>query len=127
LGLLADHLGIKKIFLFGLILFAGIYFGMAEANTHTSFYVLFGVYGIYMAATEGISKAWVSNLCKKEEVGTAMGLFVALQSIALMLASALAGLLWTYYGASVAFMLTAIMSILVFVFMWIAVPKPQSH
>ena len=127
LGLLADRIGIKKIFLFGLILFAGIYFGMAEANSNAWFYVLFGVYGIYMAATEGISKAWVSNLCKKEEVGTAMGLFVALQSIALMIASALAGLLWTFYGASVAFMLTAIMSILVFVFMWISVPKPQNQ
>ena len=126
LGLLADRLGIKKIFLFGLILFSGIYFGMAEANTNALFYVLFGIYGIYMAATEGISKAWVASLCKKEEIGTGIGLFVALQSIALMIASALAGLLWTYYGASVAFMLTAIMSVLVFVFMWIAVPKPNS-
>ena len=127
LGLLADRLGIKKIFLLGLILFSVIYFGMAEANTNTLFYALFGIYGIYMAATEGISKAWVSNLCKKEEVGTAIGLFVSLQSIALMLASAFAGLLWTFYGASVTFMLTAIMSILVFVFMWISVPKPHTQ
>lgn len=127
LGLLADHLGLKKIFLFGLILFSGIYFGMAEASTNSLFYVLFGIYGIYMAATEGISKAWVASLCKKEEVGTGIGLFVALQSIALMIASALAGLLWTYYGAAVAFMLTAMMSVLVFVFILIFVNKPESQ
>lgn len=126
LGLLADHIGIKKIFLFGLILFSGIYFGMAEAGTNALFYVLFGIYGIYMAATEGVSKAWVASLCKKEEVGTAIGLLVALQSIALMIASALAGVLWTFYGASVTFMLTAIMSVLVLGFMWISVPKPES-
>lgn len=127
LGLLADRIGIKKIFLFGLILFAAIYFGMAEASSNTHFYVLFGIYGIYMAATEGISKAWVASLCKTDQVGTAMGLFVALQSIALMIASALAGLLWSIYGASVAFMLTAIMSVLVFVYMWISVPKPKNE
>ncbi len=126
LGLLADHIGIKKIFLFGLVLFSGIYFGMAEAGTNALFYVLFGIYGVYMAATEGISKAWVAGLCKKEEVGTAIGLFVALQSIALMIASALAGLLWTFYGASVTFLLTAIMSVLVLVFILIFVHKPQT-
>ncbi|EIJ39302.1 arabinose efflux permease family protein [Galbibacter orientalis DSM 19592] len=126
LGLLADHIGIKKIFLFGLILFSGIYFGMAEAGNNTLFYVLFGIYGIYMAATEGISKAWVASLVKNEEVGTAMGLFVALQSIALMVASAFAGLLWTFYGASVTFLLTAIMSILVFLFMLFFVPKTKN-
>lgn len=127
LGLLADRIGIKKVFLVGLILFSSIYFGMAEANTNALFYVFFGVYGIYMAATEGISKAWVASLCKKEEVGTAIGLFVALQSIALMFASAFAGLLWTYYGSSVTFMLTAIMSILVLLFIWIFAQKPQSQ
>lgn len=127
LGLLADRIGIKRVFLFGLILFSIIYFGMAEAGTKTLFYVLFGIYGVYMAATEGISKAWVAGLVKKEEVGTAMGLFVALQSIALMIASAFAGLLWTLYGSSVTFLFTATMSILVLLFIFIFVPKPQSQ
>lgn len=127
LGLLADRIGIKKIFLFGLILFSGIYFGMAQAGTNTLFYVLFGIYGIYMAATEGISKAWVSSLVKKEEVGTAIGLFVALQSIALMIASAFAGLLWSFYGSTVTFLLTAIMSIIVLLFILIFVHKPQNE
>lgn len=57
MGILADRIGIKKIFLFGLILFSGIYFGMAQGGSILLFYVLFGIYGIYMAATEGISKA----------------------------------------------------------------------
>lgn len=127
LGLLADRIGIKKIFLFGLILFSGIYFGMAEAGTNTLFYLLFGLYGIYMAATDGISKAWVASLVKNEEVGTALGLFVALQSIALMIASAFAGLVWTFYGASVAFLLTAFVSISVFFFMLFFVPKTKRH
>ena len=80
-----------------------------------------------MAATEGISKAWVVGLVKKEEVGTAMGLFVALQSIALMIASAFAGLIWSLYGSSITFLFTATMSILVLLFIFIFVPKPQSR
>ncbi|HEX7457901.1 MAG TPA: MFS transporter, partial [Ginsengibacter sp.] len=62
---------------------------------------------------------------KKQENGTAIGLFVALQSISLMIASAVAGLLWNFYGASVTFFLTAIISILVFFFMFFFVHKPK--
>ena len=125
LGILADKIGMKNIFLFGLLLFSAIYFGMAKVKADYSFYILFGIYGLYMAATEGISKAWLTNVSKKQENGTAIGLFVALQSISLMIASAIAGLLWNFYGASVTFFLTAIISILVFFFMFFFVHKPK--
>ena len=125
LGILADKIGMKNIFLFGLLLFSATYFGMAIVKADYSFYILFGIYGLYMAATEGISKAWLTNVSKKQENGTAIGLFVALQSISLMIASAVAGLLWNFYGASVTFFLTAIISILVFFFMFFFVHKPK--
>jgi len=113
----------KSIFLFGLLLFSATYFGMAKAESSIVFYILFGIYGIYMAATEGISKAWLTNLTAKEETGTAIGLFVSLQSISLMIASAFAGLLWQFYGAGLTFMVTAFVSLAVIIFMAIAVPK----
>jgi predicted MFS family arabinose efflux permease len=90
------------------------------------FYVLFGLYGVYMAATEGISKAWLTNLTKKEETGTAVGLFVSLQSISLMIASAVAGLLWQFFGAGMTFSVTAFVSVAVIIFIAIAVPKPRA-
>ena len=124
LGILADKIGMKNIFLFGLLLFSTTYFGMATTKTTYVFYILFGIYGLYMAATEGVSKAWLTNVSKQQEIGTAVGLFVSLQSISLMIASAVAGLLWNFYGASVTFFFTAIISILVFFFMFFFVHKP---
>ena len=125
LGILADKIGMKNIFLCGLLLFSATYFGMATTKTTYVFYVLFGIYGLYMAATEGISRAWLTNVSKKQETGTAVGLFVSLQSISLMIASAVAGLVWNFYGASVTFFLTAIISILVFFFVFLFVHKPN--
>jgi len=124
LGILADRFNMKIVFLFGLILFSLTYFGMAKSESNTAFYIIFGIYGIYMAATEGISKAWVTNMVKKEETGTAVGLYVALQSISLMIASAFAGLIWNFYGAGVTFFLTALMSLIVFLIIMFFIPKP---
>jgi MFS family permease len=124
LGLLADRFNMKKVFLAGLFLFAVTYFGMAKTESLTTFYVIFGIYGIYMAATEGISKAWITNLVKKEETGTAVGLFVSLQSISLMIASSVAGLIWSIYGATLTFILTSVVGFLVFLFILFFVRKP---
>ncbi|HNZ69773.1 MAG: MFS transporter [Prolixibacteraceae bacterium] len=125
LGRLADRFNMKKIFLGGLLLFSATYFGMAKAGSMPAFYAIFGIYGIYMAATEGISKAWITNLVKKEETGTAVGLFVSLQSISLMIASTLAGLIWSRFGAPPAFLLTAVISLVVFFYMLFFVKPPE--
>ena len=124
MGLLADRINMKKVFLFGLLLFSLTYFGMAKTESMTIFYIIFGIYGVYMAATEGIAKAWITNLAKKEDTGTAVGLFVSLQSISLMIASTAAGLIWSIYGASTAFFLTATVSLIVFLYMIVFVRKP---
>ncbi|MDO8896000.1 MAG: MFS transporter, partial [Bacteroidales bacterium] len=121
LGLLADKLNMKLIFLIGLLLFSVTYFGMAYASSTIVFFILFGVYGIFMASTEGISKAWISNLIPKEETGTGIGLFVSLQSIALMLASTFAGLVWSIFRAKAAFHMTSFARLAVLLFMFIYV------
>lgn len=111
LGILADKLGLKKIFIFGLILFAIVYFGMAINNHLYIFYVLFFLYGIYAAATEGISKAWITNIVEKKDIATAIGTLSALQSIAAMIASSLTGFIWFQFGAIAAFLTTAIVTL----------------
>lgn len=125
LGILADRTNIKYVFLFGIALYALTYFGMATVNSTILFYVIFGIYGVYMAATEGISKAWITNLVPENETGTAVGLFVSLQSISLMIASAFAGLIWNFYGAAATFLLTAGISIVASLLMLFFVRKPE--
>ena len=116
LGRLADKIGLKKMFLSGLVIFSLVYFGMGTFTNTYAFFVLFFGYGIYAAATEGITKSWISNLVSKENTATAIGTFSAFQSIGAMIASTLAGLLWYNFGADVTFLVTAMATVLVILY-----------
>lgn len=113
LGVLADRTGMKKIFVFGLLLFALTYIGIAFAKTTVIFFLLFFFYGVYAAATEGIAKAWITNVCEKNKTATAIGTYTAFQSIAALIASSLAGVIWFSFGASAAFLLSGIIAVAV--------------
>lgn len=126
IGIIADRIGLKIIYISGLLLFAVVYFGMAFNNNLYFFYGLFFLYGIYAAATEGIAKAWISNITNKKDTATAIGTFSGLQSICTMLASSLTGLIWFHFGTKVAFIVTAIVSLMVFVY-FLFIPKPNEN
>lgn len=125
-GIIADKLGLKKIFLAGLILFSVVYLGMSINTSLPGFLLLFLLYGIYAAATEGISKAWISNISQKKDIATAIGTYTGLQSICTMLASSITGLLWYKLGNSAAFVLTGLATIGIFIYM-LQVPDPKHH
>ena len=117
IGILADKLGLKKIFLLGLFVFAIVYTGFAFNNNLVVFLVLFLLYGVYAAATEGIAKAWISNIVDKTETATAIGTYAGLQSIAALFASSICGLLWYNFGATATFITTAIITVLVIIYL----------
>lgn len=125
-GIIADKLGLKKIFLSGLILFAIVYLGMSVNTSLAGFLVIFLLYGIYAAATEGISKAWISNISLKKDLATAIGTYTGLQSICTMLASSLTGLLWYQLGDSAAFIITGLAAIGIFFYM-LRIPAPEKN
>lgn len=116
LGILADKIGLKRVFLGGLGMFAIVYFGFAITESIYVFLGLFFVYGIYAAATEGISKAWITNVVNENDTATAVGTFSAFQSICTMIASALAGLLWYNFGAAATFLATGFITAIVIVY-----------
>ena len=124
LGILADKIGFKRMLIFGLILFAIVYFGMSVNTNFHLFFALFFLYGIYAAATEGISKAWISNITDRKDTATAIGTYSGFQSICTMLASSIAGLIWFKFGAAATFIVTAAMTIVV-VFYFISIPSPK--
>ena len=93
IGIFADKIGLKKMFVFGLSLFAIVYFGMAFSTNIYTIAMLFFIYGVYAAATEGISKAWISTISDRKDTATAIGTYSGFQSICSMLASSLAGLI----------------------------------
>lgn len=96
LGRLADALGSRKILVSGFLMYAIVYISWGFASTWIHFIVLYLFYGLYYASTEGVSKAWICSLVPKEEAGSALGAFQALNSLAVIFAGALAGFLWQY-------------------------------
>jgi MFS family permease len=118
-GIIADKIGLKKVFLAGLFIFSIVYTGFAFNDNLAIFFTLFLLYGLYAAATEGISKAWISNIVNKNETATAIGTYTGFQSICALIASSLTGFLWVKFGSIVTFSATACVTLLVIVYLLI--------
>lgn len=107
-GHLADNLGMKKTMLFGLSIFVVVYAGFGINTSLAGFILLFVLYGIYAASTDGISKALISNMVPKTETASAIGTYTGLSSVMVLLASTLAGLLWKYVSPQAVFITSAL-------------------
>lgn len=125
LGIIGDKKGLKNIFLGGLLFFALTYGGIALADSTLEFLIIFTLYGIYAAATEGIAKGWISHVVPDHEIATALGLYATFQSIGTMIASTLTGLLWHYIGSSYTLTAISISTLLIIIYFLIIVPPPQ--
>ena len=101
-GRLSDKIGRKKVLNIGLLIFALVYAGFAFTKNPAHLWGLFAVYGVFMALTEGTSRALVSDLSRHDMRATSLGAFHALVGICAFLASAIAGLLWTKLGPAAA-------------------------
>ena len=117
IGMLADRLGLKHIFIAGLGLFALVYFGMAVGGSLTFMLVLFFLYGLYAAATDGIAKAWITEVADPKDTATAIGTFAGFQSICALLASSLAGVLWFAFGPAATFIVAATAALAVMIYL----------
>jgi MFS family permease len=107
LGKLSDKMGMKKMIIIGLLLFAGVYAGMAFANAFVIIAGLYFLYGIYMAATEGIIKALISNIVPPTETASGIGFYTGWNSICALIASSLTGWIWYAVSPEAAFLLSA--------------------
>lgn len=112
-GILADRLGMKKIFITGLIAFAAVYAGFAFTDNLIVYLLLFILYGFYAAATEGIAKAWICTQVETTQTATAIGTYTGFQSLAALFASAFCGLMWDYFGAATALVIPALVALVV--------------
>jgi MFS family permease len=112
-GILADRFGKKNIFIIGLIIFSVVYFGFAMNENNLIVWLLFAFYGIYASSTEGVSKAWVSDLVPDQFRGSAIGLLTAFSSFAVMFGSLLTGILWDNFGAQLPFLFSSFISLFI--------------
>ena len=113
LGLIADKFGKRNMFVSGLFVFSLVYLGFAFDMDMKFIWVLFAFYGIYAASTEGVAKAWVSDLIPNELRGTAIGFLSMMMSLAVMVGSVIAGVLWDSVGPWLPFLISSIVSAVV--------------
>ena len=116
LGILADKIGFKKLFIAGLFLFALVYTGFAFDPSIKTIFILFALYGVFSAATDGISKAWITNIAHNKNTATAVGFYTSCQSICTLGASTIAGLIWDELGSAYTFSITAGIAFLVMLY-----------
>lgn len=120
LGSLSDRHGRMKIYALGLIFFAMAYLLIGTASAEWILYLAFFFYGLFAASTEGISKAWISSLCKKEDLGVALGLQNTTQSICAMFASFIAGFVWMKFGSMFVFLMSGVITLfIVIILFWL--------
>jgi MFS family permease len=113
-GSLSDKIGAKKVYAGGLLVFSIVYFLFGFINHPTLIWILFPIYGIYIAATDGVSKAYISEFITEGESGTYFGLYQMGTAVASFLASFVGGLLWTQFGAQATFYYGSIMAFIAF-------------
>jgi MFS family permease len=116
-GIISDKIGPKKVLLIGFLLFSAVYLFFGLINSSFFLWFLFPIYGIYMALTDGVGKAYISNLVPKEKTGTAFGIYQTTIGLCTFFASFVAGLLWTYIDVWAPFIfgsLTAVISAFLF-------------
>lgn len=129
LGSLSDRIGKEKILAAGYMIYCVVYYGFGITTSTGAIVALFALYGLYSASTDGIQKAFISDLIDKNKQGTGLGIYNGLLGLTLLPASLIAGLLYDkvnsavpfYFGAATA-LLSAILMIIFIVLNKIKVP-----
>lgn len=112
MGNLADRIGLKTIYISGLLLFSVIYIVFGLGIPPLGVWILLGVYGLFAASNESITKAWLSLYLPPDKKGTGMGLFHTLSTLSFTIASPLTGLLWQFAGVRTAFFVISLSALI---------------
>jgi len=107
LGALSDRWGRLPVLAGGYAAFTLVYLGWARATVGWQAWVLFVVYGVYYAATEGVARAFVSDLVPTARRGAALGWFNGLTGVVAIPANLLGAWLWSAWGPQATFGLGA--------------------
>ncbi len=103
LGRLSDKIGRRVVLISGLSVFAIVYLLFGYATSEWHFWLLFGIYGIYMAATDGVGKAYAVDLIDPSLKATGLGVLGTATGLATIFASSAAGFIWDRFGAPYTF------------------------
>ncbi len=106
-GSLSDRIGRKPVIAGAFALYAVVCAGFALASEWWHAALLFGLYGIFVAADESVNKAYISDIAREEKRSMALGAYNTAVGVVYLPASILVGVLWTVAGPVTGFMVAA--------------------
>jgi MFS family permease len=97
-GKLADRIAPRIVVACGLIIFGLVYLGLGQSTSSTAVWILLPLYGVYPALTDGVSRAWISDLVPTQQRTWALGVHGATVGFGTLLAGLWSGLIWKGTG-----------------------------
>ncbi|WP_222927638.1 MFS transporter [Biomaibacter acetigenes] len=92
-----------RVIKIGWLIYAVTYLGFALAKSPWHIWLLYGIYGVYYATTEGVAKSLVAHLVEERYRGSAFGLYNASLGLLALPASTIGGFLWDKVNPSATF------------------------
>lgn len=106
-GSLSDRFGRVALLVIAFGLFALVNIGFAYGAGTLSIWFLFGLYGLFIGLTDGVFKAFVTDLVAQERRGEGLGLYHMVVGLSVMAGNIVGGVLWYAYGVEIPFLLSA--------------------
>ncbi len=103
-GKLSDRISHHKLLAAGLLVLIAADLMLARSDHWGWVWAGVSLWGLHMGMTQGLLAAMVAGTSSADLRGTAFGLFNLVSGLALLIASALAGLLWDRFGAAQTFL-----------------------
>jgi len=103
-GAAADRHSPRSLLLVGLLMLIVADLILAAADVPLAAFAGAALWGLHLAFTQGLLSKLVADTASADLRGSAFGVFHLVSGIALLLASVVAGILWSSFGASATFM-----------------------
>ena len=107
-GAAADHVSQRTLLFLGLALLIAADLVLAFAASPLIVFAGAALWGLHMAFTQGLLSKLIADTAPAELLGTGFGIFNLASGCALLLASVIAGSLWSSLGASATFLAGAV-------------------
>ena len=103
-GVAADHVRARTLFVIGLALLIAADVVLAVAAGPLAVFVGAALWGLHMAFTQGLLSKLVADNVPAQLRGTGFGIFNLVSGVAILLASVIAGALWSAVGPAATFL-----------------------
>jgi len=126
-GAAADRVSPRTLLFLGLVLLVVADVALAVATSPLLVFAGAALWGLHMAFTQGLLSKLVADIAPSELLGTGFGIFNLVSGVALLLASVIAGSLWSTVGASATFLAGAVFAAVAAIGLLAAVRYREGH